>query len=853
MPCGVTMTDISIGLSSESANRQLLAHGPNQLPESQPRGVARRVVDLFGEPMLLLLAAAGVINFVLSEPLDGALLFASVLVVLGISLYQEGKTERALLALRELSAPKATVVRDGRRIKVASTEVVVGDVLVLQEGDRVPADALLVESSNLVVDESLLTGESVPVNKVPRRPDLVVAAEPPGGDDKPWMFSGTLVVRGRGKAIVSAIGKDTEIGRIGSALGTIFRERTPLQREIRRLVRVVAVLGIAAAVVVVAVYGITRGEWLKAVLVGIAVVMSMIPEEFPVIFTVFLALGAWRMSKRRVLARKAPVIEALGAATVICVDKTGTLTMNRMEIDELIVGTRIARLESGALDDELREVLRFGLLASSAHPVDPMDRAFRDRENVFDGDHEHPSSLELLVEYPLTESRLAVIQVWRAPEGDDVVAAKGAPETIVQLCRLSADDGARVMEAVHDSAERGHRVLGVARARWQRDAELPADPSRFEFQFVGLVGMVDPIRPGARESVDVARSAGIRVIMITGDHPSTAVSVANSIGIDGHQGFLTGPDVERMTDEELALRVREVSVFARMVPGQKLRLIRALKANGEVVAMTGDGVNDAPALRAADIGIAMGGRGTDVAREASSLVITDDDFSSIVEGVRQGRGIYDNLRKAMSYVMAVHVAIVGVALFPLFDRDWPLVLLPLQLALLELVIDPACSIVFEAEDHDPNLMHLPPRAPDAPLFSRGRIIVAALQGLAVLAAVISVYAWAMGGGRGEDVVRSLTFATLVMANLGLIIVNRSWRLSILRTLRERSNPAMWWLLGVVVVVLVSLLSVPALRSALDFGVVSPRDLVVPIGAAVASVAWFEGYKAIHWRRVIARQ
>ena len=841
-----------LGLSSQEARTRLLADGPNELPESRLRSPFRRIADLFAEPMLVLLAAAGVINFVLSEPLDGVLLFLSVLVVVGISLYQEGKTERALLALREMSAPRALVVRDGRQLRVPSTEVVVGDVLVLQEGDQVSADAMLIEASNVVVDESLLTGESVSVNKTPRHAELPAIVDPPGGDDKPWVYSGTLVVRGSGRAVVTATGPATEIGKIGAALGTIFRERTPLQQEIRRLVRVIASLGVGAALLVVAVYGLTRGDWLKAVLVGIAVVMSMIPEEFPVIFTVFLALGAWRMSKMRVLARKAAVIEALGAATVICVDKTGTLTMNSMEIDELIVGSRVVRLSEGNLKPEQLDVIRFGLLASSAHPVDPMDRAFRDRSNLFDGDSSHPSSFELIVEYPLIESRLAVIQVWRGPSGDDMIAAKGAPETILQLCEFDDVAGSDVLRMVQESATRGHRVLGVAHASWPRDAELPTDPSRFDFQFLGLVGMIDPIRPGARESVKVANTAGIRVIMITGDHPSTAIAVAGQIGIDGQHGVLKGADVDHMSDDELSRRVREVSVFARMVPSQKLRLIRALKKNGEVVAMTGDGVNDAPALRAADIGIAMGGRGTDVAREAASLVITDDDFSSIVEGVRQGRGIYDNLRKAMSYVVAVHVAIVGVALFPLFEQDWPLVLLPLQLALLELVIDPACSIVFEAEHHDPNLMNMPPRKPDASLFSRGRMVISALQGLAVLGAVAVVYAWAMSGDRGLSVVRSLTFGTLVLSNLGLILVNRSWKLSALHTVKSRKNPAMWWLMGIVIAVLAALLYVPAARSALDFGVVAPGDLAVPIAAALASVAWFEGYKVLHRRMTSLR-
>ena len=838
----------TLGLTSAEAAQRLLADGPNELGDGEPRVWWRQLASVFTEPMLLLLVTAGVVNFLLAEPLDGALLMASVLVVIGVSVVQERRTERALAALRNLSAPRALVQRDGVPVRIPGREVVVGDVLLLGEGDRVAADAVLFDSSVMTVDESMLTGESVPVTKT------VAAAsrqlERPGGDGLSSVFAGTLVVRGRGKALVMATAKNTEFGRIGEALGSITTERTALQQEVGKLVRVIAVLGVLAAVSVIVIYGLTRGGWLNASLAGIAVAMSMLPEEFPVVLTVFLALGAWRMSKRKVLARRSAVVEALGAATVICVDKTGTLTINKMTIDEVVVDGVIERIGDGQPGTSSTEVVRVGALASAVEPHDPMDRAFRSlaaESGMSDG------ALNLVHEYPLSSSLFAVGQVWSSGEGRLIVAVKGAPEAVIGLCRLSEDDQERSLMQAHQSADRGQRVLGIALGSWERGADLPDSLEQIPLRLLGFVGLVDPPREGAADAVAMCAQAGIRTVMITGDHPGTARVIAQRVGIDVSHGVVTGNEIDAMTDDEMFEKAGRINVFARTKPEQKLRLVRALQRRGEVVAMTGDGVNDAPALRAADIGIAMGQRGTDVAREAASLVITDDNFVSIADGVRLGRGIFDNLRKAMSYVIAVHVSIFGMALFPLFNQDWPLVLLPLQLALLELVIDPACSIVFEAEDHDPRLMHQPPRKKGEPLFGRGRLVIAVLQGVVVFVTVVAVYGWAVRSGKPEGEVRSLTFATLVLANLGLIMVNRSWRLSILGTLRERDNPAIKWILGVTLSILSVLIFVPPVRTAFDFGAVQARDVVVPLVAAVASILWFEGYKVIRWRTVSGRQ
>jgi Ca2+-transporting ATPase len=833
------------GLTTEEASRRRAVDGPNELPTSKPRSLVRQTWEVVRQPMLLLLLGAGTVNFVLAEPLDGIILMSFVLVVIGISIYQEHKTENALSALRDLSSPRALVVRDGHQVRVAGTDVVRGDLTVLGEGDRVPADAVLVECVGLSVDESTLTGESVPVRKAAAAIDAVTAPMGrPGGDATPWVFSGTLVVKGHGLAVVRETGQRTELGRIGTALRDIETERTPLQREVDRLVRYLAVLGLGAAALVVLIYGWTRSSWLEGLLAGIATAMAMLPEEFPVVLTVFLALGAWRMSQLHVLTRRAAVIETLGAATVICVDKTGTLTMNSMTVRELIVDGRHHAIDDGALPEEFHELAEFSVLASPVDPFDPMDKAFRvlGDSHLTGTPRLHPD-WTLVREYPLSERLLALCHVWSTPDGAAyVVAAKGAPEAVAGLCRLSPDAVAKLTVQVEQATASGQRVLAVARARYDGDRELPTEQDDFDFEYLGLAGLHDPVRPGVPDAVAECARAGVRTVMITGDYPGTALAVAREIGIDT-SGLLTGPELATMSDAALTERVGSVNVFARMVPEQKLQLVRALKAGGEVVGMTGDGVNDAPALRAADIGIAMGARGTDVAREAAALVLTDDDFASIAGGVRQGRGIFDNLRKAMAYIVAVHVPIIGMSLVPVFVADWPLVLLPVLIAVLELVIDPACSIVFEAEQIDPAIMDQPPRRVGEPIFGRRVLAIAALQGLSVLAAVLGVYLWGVLADRPDDVVRSVTFATLLVANLSLILVNRSWRLPIWATFRHRRNAALPWILGGAAVVLTLLLTVPWLRTAFGLGPVSPGEAALSVGAGFAGVLWFEVYKA----------
>ena len=668
----------------------------------------------------------------------------------------------------------------------------------------------------------MLTGESFSVLKKP-------------GDS---VFSGTLVVKGVGRGTIESTGAKTELGKIGTALQTIEIERTHLQKEVDGIVRVVNVAAITTAIAVVVIYGMTRGDWLEGSLAGIAASMALIPEEFPVILLLFLSIGAWRMSKKQVITRRAAVIETLGSATVICVDKTGTLTMNQMAVQEINVGGEVHVLDGDVMPERFQEVVQNALLASPINPFDPMDKAFH-------AITAHEEDWELIREYPISDKLLAISHVWESPARDGyTVAAKGAPEAIASLCHLDEQKLQAIIKDVDDATLRGFRVLGVARATFDPKADLPDSPHDFEFQFLGLVHLHDPVRPGVPEAVAECARAGVRTVMITGDYPGTALSIAKEVGINSQAGVITGVELEKLGDTELAERIKNVSIFARMVPQQKLRLVRALKLNGEIVGMTGDGVNDAPALRAADIGIAMGGRGTDVAREAASMVITDDDFNSIAGGIRQGRGIFANLQKAVSYTIAVHVPIFGMALIPVFVAKWPLVLLPAQIAFLELIIDPACSIVFESEEVDPDIMSRKPRGIDEKMFNKQVLRFSFVQGVGVLVAVLIVYFWAIGAHKNDSEIRTLSFTTLMLGNVALILVNRSWHLSMFQTFKQRTNKTIKWVLLGAIGMVVLLVNVPLLREVFNLSYLHADEWLLVFVAGFGSVSWFEIYKVL---------
>jgi Ca2+-transporting ATPase len=809
------MDQLPPGLTTAEARELLKSEGWNELPAARRRSILALLFDVVREPMFLMLIACGLIYLMLGSIEDAMMLMGFVVVIIAITLVQEGRTERALDALRDLSSPRALVVRDGSQQRIPGREVVRGDIILVSEGDRVPADAELLSCSGLTTDESLLTGESFPVRKTSGAGQQLPPA--PGGDDLPFIFSGSLVVGGRGIARVLSTGQRTEIGRIGKALGALQPESSILQRQMGLLVRTVSVFSVILCLLVAVAFGLTRHDWLNGLLAGLTLAMATLPEEFPMVLVIFLAIGAWRISRYNVLTRRMPAVEMLGAASVLCVDKTGTLTENRMTVRRIFVEGLMHEVDGvgDSLPESVHEAVEYSILASPPDPFDPMEKAMRElgEKALSNTEHLHRDWV-LEKEYPLADGMLAIAHAWRSTVGEGyVIAAKGAPESIADLCHFDDERMTMLQAAIDAIAADGMRVIGVAKASFG-PGPLPEERHDYPFTFIGLLGLEDPVREGVQEALKECQEAGIRMIMMTGDYPATASRIGELIGLQGRENLVTGSQLELMSRDELLAAIDRTAIFARMRPGQKLGIVEALKERRQVVAMTGDGVNDAPALKAAHIGIAMGARGTDVAREAASIVLVDDHFESIVRAVRMGRRIYDNLKKAMVFILSVHLPIAGMSLLPVL-LNWPLALLPAHILFLELLIDPSCSIVFEMERDEPNIMRRPPRSLDEPLMGHQVLMRALFQGLAIFLAVFGVYALMLANGYSAGEARMIAFGGIVAGNIGLIFANRSWDESMFRSLRV-PNSALWWVTAGAVLFFVLVTAIPFVRDLFRF-------------------------------------
>jgi Ca2+-transporting ATPase len=826
------------GLSGDEARERLARDGPNELPSTGRRNAWGLLRDVVREPMFLLLVACGAIYLALGDRHEALMLLGFVAVVIAITYVQKRRSERALEALRDLSSHRALVMRDGQAVRIAGRELVVDDVVLLAEGDRVPADLRLLDASSLTVDESLLTGESVPVMK-----HAVTGPEGEAEETGARVFSGTLVTQGSGRGIVVATGARSALGRIGESLQAITSGPTPVQRETQRIVTWVAVLGLGLAASLAVAWGLSRGDWLHGLLAGITLAMAILPEELPVVLTIFLGLGAWRLAREKVLTRSMPAVELLGATTVLCVDKTGTLTMNRMALRQLRVDGASHQLgveSAQPLSEEFHGILEYAVLASHRRAFDPMEAAIAQagQSQLAGTEHLH-ADWQLVEDYPLSRELLAMSRVWRSPDHQHLlVAAKGAPEAIVDLCHLDADRRDTIACEVEALASEGLRVLAVARAVF-RSRQLPEIQHDFDFEFVGLIALEDPVRPDVPAAIAECRAAGIRVVMITGDHPRTAMSIARQAGLVVDGRLLSGPEIDGLNDAALASRLVDTDVFCRVQPQQKLRLVQAFRARGEVVAMTGDGVNDAPALKAAHIGVAMGARGTDVAREAAALVLLNDDFESLVTAVRYGRRVFANLRKAITFVLAVHLPIVGLSVVPVL-LGWPMVLMPVHILFLQLVIDPACSIVFEAEPLEAGAMRVPPRNPLARLFDRQVLWRGLVQGSGLLVIVLVAYVYARTVSASDESARALAFSVLVVSNLALIQANRRWARQAGERLRW--NAAFGWIAVITCGLLAAILAIPAAGGLFAFAAPTPNLLAVGAGLCLLAFGWFETVK-----------
>ncbi len=820
------------GLTSEEAKLLQLKYGRNELFSQKKENYLVKIFHIVSEPMFLLLIAAATIYFILGETGDGLLLFVFVIGIIGIDVIQEWKTDKTLNALKDLSAPHVRVLRNGRECQIASADLVPGDVITVHEGVKIPADGFIIRCSDLCVDESMLTGESEGVWKT-----ISENADPsPGHWRKDYLYAGTLVTQGSGVVCVDKIGGGTEYGKIGTSIAKAPKENSPLQKQTGSLVKLSAGIAalLCALVGVITWFNIPghafQDRLIESILSGIAIAMAMIPEEFPVILTVFLSMGAWRLAKKQSLVRKLPSIETLGAVSVLCVDKTGTITMNQMAVHD-----------SWAADGDEENLIEIMGLACEADTYDPMEKAMLAHCEKHGIRKTHLFGGKLINEYAFTSELKMMGHVWHH-DGEVILAAKGSPEGILSICRMKKEVRTAAESKIREMSEQGLRVIAVAAAKLKSEGDIPATITDSSLALCGLVGLLDPPRPSVARDIATCYRAGIRVVMITGDGGITAASIARKIGMKNCETVITGDMLEAMADEELRSRVKTVNIFSRVVPEHKMRIVRALKDNGEIVAMTGDGINDAPALKYADIGIAMGKRGSEVAREAADLILMDDNFSTIVDTVKDGRRIYDNIRKAVGYVFTIHIPIALAALLaPLLGiQPAALMLLPLHVVLLELVLDPTCSVVLERQPAEANIMERRPRDPKKKLLSAGTLLKSVAQGLFICAASFGAYYFALTQNPDDSAgARSMGVAVIMLANLFLVQVNSSDADSIITSARRLFKDKVMWAVNVITVLGLAIVLYSPLNGFLKLAPLSAGQIILVMGLAGASVLWYE--------------
>lgn len=810
------------GLTTFEASELKKIHGKNELRSQKPKKIYTYLFELFKEPMVYLLFICGCIYFFLGDHGEATMLLAFFFLIIIITIFQEKKTGNAIEALKSISNPRALTLRDGQQKRIPGTELVPGDIVYLNEGDYIPADSHLVSSINVEVDESILTGESVPVKKE-------VSEE---------LFSGTTIVNGHAIVIVHSIGQNTFLGRIGKSIDKDESNHSRLEIETHVLVKKLSIIALGLCALVIITYSLSNQDWIKGSLLGISLAMAILPNELPAVLTIYFAMAAWRLSKYKVLTRKISSIENLGSINVLCVDKTGTLTMNKMAIKTIYSNDEIIDLSEEfetQLPETFHEVLEYGILASRKDPFDPMEIAFSTTGNKYLKNTEHlHHDWNLEKEYPLTTKLLSITHAWKGESSNGfVIGAKGSPEAIIDLCHMNDVEKDKIQKMANDMASNGLRILGVAKS-YTPENNLPAIQHDFEFKFLGLVGIADPIRPGIKESIAECKNAGIRVIMLTGDHPVTAKSIARQIGLLDPDNVITGVQLDKIPDIELCELIKSVSIFSRIMPEQKLRLVEILKKNNDIVAMTGDGVNDAPALRSAHIGIAMGEKGTDVAREASDIVLLNDDFSSIVESIKCGRKVYLNIKNALTYLFSIHIPIAGMSVLPVIF-NLPLVLLPAHIAFLHLIIEPASSIAFEGDEPSFDIMKRPPRPPNEFLFNFELWYVSSIKGIILFLALAIVYLISLWRHQGEADARTLVMTTLILSNTLLLFLNRGPNVSILNNLKIKPNKIVIWIIISSIILLAVALYIPSARTLLNFSFMHPIDIIICILTALFSI------------------
>lgn len=817
------------GLSSEQVIESRKNYGKNTLDKTDSKNFTRIFFDVLKEPMMILLTIACSIYFITGEVADGIIMLIAIFIVTGISIYQETKSENAIKSLKKLTQPLAHAVRNGKRTEIPYEDIVRGDIMIIEEGQRISADAIIIESNDLSIDESILTGESFPVEKIP-------------GSDEVYM--GTNVASGFAYTEVTSVGMNTKIGKLGKTLESIKKEETVLQKQINVFVKRMAFIGFVAFLFVWAYNYFQSGDIIHGLMHGLTLAMAVLPEEIPVAVSTFMALGAFHLLKYNILTKQPQTVEALGSATVICVDKTGTLTENRMKVSELydLNENKIIKItDNKFFNQSEKELINYSKLASEPVVFDPMEKAIEELFLEY-GDKMYYKEFKMIKEYPLSGRPPMMTHVY-SDGNENIIACKGSPEKILMVSNLSEEEKNKIISVVNEFASKGLRVLGVSKANSQ-GSDFPEEQSKFDWKFLGLIALSDPAKKNISHVINDFYNSGIEVKMITGDFPATAKSIAKEIGIKNSDEILTGEQIINMTDKELEGKVGELNIFARMLPEAKLKIVNALKAIGEVVAMTGDGVNDGPALKASNIGIAMGKKGSEIAKQEASLIIIDDDLSNMVKAVALGRKIYSNLKKAIRYIISIHIPIISIVTLPLIlGWKYQNIFMPIHVIFLELVMGPTCSIVFENEPMEKDIMNQKPRKLTTKFFSFHELAVSITQGLVISFGLMGILYCSILYPFSEEIARTMIFTSLLISNIFLTYTGRSEKFSVFTTLRYRNN-LLYSITFITILILILSLTFEPVMKIFNFDSISIYQILICLLVSFVSVFWIELYKVL---------
>lgn len=823
------------GLTSAEVEESRRTHGNNSLELHEDRIFLNVVKEIVLEPMFIILLAACIIYFLMQQYQEGFIMLVAIFIVAGISLFQEYRSRNAVQALKKISAPHARVIRNGILTQVLTDDIVTGDLLQVEEGEIIAADGLIVSANDFTLNESILTGESFAVRKT--------------ADNISTVYKGTLVTSGSALISVTEVGLKTMFGKIGLSMKEIRSEKTPLQQQIKSFVKYMVWVGAGAFVIVVVVNYVKSGDFMHALMHGLTLAMSVIPEEIPVAFSTFQALGAFRLLKNQVIVKQPQFVEALGSATVICADKTGTLTQNKMSIAFIYDAQSGKSISTDNNADIPIEVLEYAMWSSEITPFDPMEKAIHSLYAATTMDDKR-ARFRQIHEYPVGGQPPMMTHIFNSPESGNIIAVKGATEGILRHTHLSPAAVLETEEQILAYARKGYRVLGVGKASWP-DNNWPASQEDFSFEFLGLLAFSDPPKENIHQLTEQFLRAGIRLKMITGDYPETALAIADEIRLPHNGQVLTGKEILTLSKEQLLEKVKDTNIFARMFPEAKLKVIDALKENGEVVAMTGDGVNDGPALKAAHIGIAMGQRGSEVAKNAAALILTDDDLGHMIDAVALGRKIYDNLKKAIQYIVSIHIPIILIVTLPLlFGWAFTDIFTPVHVIFLELIMGPTCSIIYENEPMEPGTMSRPPRKMSTTFLSLRRLLVSLVQGAMITAACLGIGYYFMNEGASENSIRTLIFLTLLFSNIFLTLVNRSFEHSIFQTIRYKNN-LVPLIIGLTLLFIAGLLFIPFLQQLFLLESLPVNQVLTAAAVALAGTCWIEVLKIFRNKQAVS--